>query len=329
VKPTIFLGAPALLEKIREKVFEKSRELGGFGGTVFNWSLKIASEFNLENPSLFHKIQHALADRMVFKKLRQIMGGEVRFIMAGGAAIPVEVMRFFWALDIPVYEGYGLSECHIISVNTSKAGIKFGTVGPLFGETQVELSDENEILAKNPYMLNGYYKDDALTASSFTADGYFRTGDKGEWDGRFLKVVGRVKDIFKIGTGRYISPEFVEKKINESRFIQQSIVIGFNRPFISALIVPAFEVLKAHSEEWSKLSDLELSTNSEVRKLLKSELKTSSADYMESERVQQFSVMAEPFSIEKGELTPSSKLKRLVIEDKYAELVSALYDNGN
>lgn len=327
VKPTIFLGAPALLEKIRETVFEKSHELSGFGGSIFNWALSVAPGYDLNKQSFGFKLQHLLADKLVFSKLRQIMGGRVRFIMAGGAAIPIEVMRFFWALDIPVYEGYGLSECHIISVNTAKAGVKFGTVGPLFGETEVKISSEGEILARNPYMLTGYYKDDVLTSSSFTSEGYFKTGDKGEWNGRFLKVIGRVKDIFKISTGRYISPEYVEKKINESRFIQQSIVIGFNRPYLTALIVPAFEMLKAHKPEWSKLTDRQLSERREVSELLASELKRSNREYMESERVQTFKVMEEPFSIEKGELTPSSKLKRLVIESKYENVISSLYDN--
>ena len=326
VKPTIFLGAPVLLEKIREKIFEKSKELNGIKAIVFNWALGIATNYSIEGKTK-NKIQYKIADKLIFSKLRQIMGGQVRFIMAGGAAIPNEVNRFFWALDIPVYEGYGLSECHIVSVNRDRAGIKFGTVGTLFGETEVLINENGEIVCKSPYMFKEYYKMKELTSQSFDKFGFFKTGDKGEWiDNKYLKVIGRVKDIFKIKTGRYISPAYVEKFINSSKYISQSIVIGANRSFISAIIIPAFEYYKTKHKQ-SNCTNKELLNNKHLVNIIQEEINITNKNFIKSEKIASFKLLEHNFTITKGELTPSSKLKRHIIEEKYQKTINNIYDN--
>ncbi len=328
VKPTIFLGAPVLLEKIREKIFEKSGTIAGMGGIIFKWALGLTDRFSLDGLSLPYRLQHALADRLVYAKLREVMGGRVRFIMAGGAAIPVEICRFFHAIDIPVFEGYGLSECHIISVNRNGAGVRFGTVGPLFGQTEVKLDATGEILCRSPYLFSGYYANEELTRASFDSEGFFHTGDKGEWvEGHYLRIIGRVKDLFKISTGRYISPDHVEKLLNGSSSVQQSIIIGANRTHISALVVPAFEYLRSSVKELAALSDAQLCAHPTVRAIIAKELEAVNAAFIESERIKRFHLLEAPFSIEKGELTPSSKLKRHTIEQAYHLQIDALYDH--
>lgn len=326
VKPSIFLGAPVLLEKIREKIFEKSKELSGVKSIIFNWALNIASNFSLEENTK-NSLQYKIANKLIFSKLRQIMGGKVRFIMAGGAAIPNEVNRFFWALDIPVYEGYGLSECHIVSVNRDNAGVKFGTVGPLFGETEVLINENGEIICRSPYLFKEYYKMKKLTSASFDKFGFFKTGDKGEWiDNKYLKVIGRVKDIFKIKTGRYISPSYIEKLINSSKLISQSIVVGANRPFVSAIIIPAFEYYKTKNK-LKKLTNKELLNDDKFVNNIQEEINLVNKNFIESEKIASFKILEDNFTIEKGELTPSSKLKRHIIEDKYEKLINNMYDN--
>ncbi|CAN5251872.1 long-chain fatty acid--CoA ligase [soil metagenome] len=324
VKPTIFLSAPILLEKVRNGILEKSKELTGFKKAMLTWALNQAAK-SKENQN---PIAQFVADKLAFGKLRGIMGGRVRFIMAGGAAIPEAINQFFWNIGIPVYEGYGASECHIVAVNSDKYGIQFGTVGPAFTDVSIKLATDGEVLCKSPYLFDGYYKMPELTAESFDAEGYFRTGDKGAMvDGKYLRITGRIKDIFKISTGRYIAPDYVEKQINNSVYIEQSLVVGNNKDYVAALIVPSFAQLKqsALSPAQAQLDDEEIVMLPTVRNLIQEELDRINQAFIESERVQRFELLPSAFSIENGDLTPSMKIKRIVVEGKYHKDIAALF----
>ena len=326
VKPSIFLGSPMLLEKVRLGIYEKVKTLPLVQKKIITWALKIAERDYKKNAK--STITTKIADLFVFKKLRQILGGNVRFIMAGGSALPINVLNFFWNIDIPIYEGYGLSECHIISVNNDQKGVLFGTTGPLFQDVEIVLDKENQILCRSLYLFKEYYKMPELTNESFDEFGFFKTGDCAEWkDNQFLIINGRIKELFKIQTGKYISPSTIEKNINNSKYINQSLVVGFNKPYIVVLIVPAFDVLR--SEFYQKLAldkDDNVNENEFLLALFNQIMETVNEPYLESEKIVKFKLLFKEFTIENGELTPSMKLKRLYLEDKHASLIEKMYE---
>lgn len=323
VKPTIFLGSPMLLEKVRLGIYEKIKAFTGLQKKIINWALQLA-ETDLKQKT----IQKKLANVLVFKKLRGIMGGKVRFIMAGGSAIPINVLNFFWNIGIPVYEGYGLSECHIISVNNDQKGVKFGTTGPLFEDVEVVIDENNQILCRSPYLFKEYYKMPDLTNESIDDFGFFKTGDCGEWiDNKFLVINGRIKELFKIQTGKYISPSFIEKKLNSSKYIHQSLVVGFNKPYIVALLVPAIDIIKNDfSDNLLFENNGNLKENAFLYSLFSQVIDSINDTFLESEKIVKFSLIFNVFSIESGELTPSMKLKRLYLEKKYTHLINKMYE---
>ncbi|MCB9365504.1 MAG: AMP-binding protein [Flavobacteriales bacterium] len=323
VKPTIFLGSPMLLEKVRLGIYEKVKSLSGIQKRIIAWALYLAETDLSQN-----LIQKKIADILVFKKLRGIMGGKVRFIMAGGSALPINVLNFFWNINIPIYEGYGLSECHIISVNNDQKGIQFGTTGPLFQDVEIVLDKDNQILCRSPYLFKEYYKMPELTKESFDEFGFFKTGDCGEWiDNKYLKINGRIKELFKIQTGKYISPSSIEKKLNSSKYIHQSLVVGFNKPYIVALLVPALNVLK---DEFSHELQIDEAGKLEVNEFLfnfyKQIMSSMNEGFIESEKIVKFKLLFNEFTIENGDLTPSMKLKRLHLENKFSELINEMYE---
>ena len=256
------------------------------------------------------------------------MGGQVRFIMAGGAAIPPEIMKFFWMAGIPVYEGFGMTECHVISVNCDKRGIKFATVGPLFRDVEVKMDEAGEVLCRSPYMFLGYYKMAEYSVTCFDGDGFFRTGDKGLLvDNKYLKIIGRLKDIFKTSAGKYVAPEVIEKRLNNSIYIEQCLVAGANEKFISVLIVPNFSNIKKFilGDSGVNLSSSEIVNDERVRNEIQRIIDEFNIDYSESEQIRGFKLLNEGFTIENGELTPSMKLKRHAIERKFKSTLEEIY----
>ena len=328
VKPTIFLGAPMLLEKVRLGIYEKSKTFSGLQKWVFSWALGLAEKDYVSGNGAFN-IQKYLADAFIFKRLRGILGGNVRFIMAGGASIPIKVLNFYWNIGIPVYEGYGLSECHIVSVNNDYSGVRFGTVGPLFKDVEVVIDNENQILCRSPYLFSGYYKMPELTNEHIDEFGFFKTGDCGYWvDNKFLVIKGRVKEIFKIQTGRYISPSVIEKHVNNSKYIEQSIVVGANKPYLVCIIVPAVEVLKEVIQEKLQTDgDGFLIETPELLELYRNEFLLINRNYLDSEKIVKFKIYMRGFSIDNGELTPSMKLKRSYLEEKFKDLINKMYED--
>ena len=329
IKPTIFLGSPMLLEKIRTGTIEKAGELKGISKTIFKGAIDFTSRYEPQAKlSLGAQLLGKFFDKIVYERIRGVMGGQVRFIMAGGAAIPPEIMKFFWMAGIPVYEGFGMTECHVISVNCDKRGIKFATVGPLFRDVEVKMDEAGEVLCRSPYMFLGYYKMAEYSVTCFDGDGFFRTGDKGLLvDNKYLKIIGRLKDIFKTSAGKYVAPEVIEKRLNNSIYIEQCLVAGANEKFISVLIVPNFSNIKKFilGDSGVNLSSSEIVNDERVRNEIQRIIDEFNIDYSESEQIRGFKLLNEGFTIENGELTPSMKLKRHAIERKFKSTLEEIY----
>ncbi len=329
-KPYLFTAVPRLLEKVFEKIMIEGQKLSGIKKSIFLWSVKIAEQFENTNISLWYKFKLAIADKLVYSKWRNAIGGNVKAIIVGSSACPVRLERIFTAAKMVVLEGYGLTETSpVISVNQyQKKGRKFGTVGPLLENMQVKIADDGEILCKGPSVMPGYYKNPVLTAEVFT-DGWFRTGDIGELDkDSFLKITDRKKEIFKTSGGKYVAPVPIENRMKESPFIEQMMVIGAERKFTSALIVPSRPNIKL----WCDQNKLRFSSNSasvndaKVIALYQSIINSFNVDFNHVEQVKKFTLLPEEWTIDGGELTPTGKMKRRIILEKYKAEIEKMYD---
>ncbi len=329
-KPYLFTAVPRLLEKVFEKIMIEGQKLSGIKKSIFLWSVKIAEQFENTNTSLWYNFKLAIADKLVYSKWRNAIGGNVKAIIVGSSACPVRLERIFTAAKMVVLEGYGLTETSpVISVNQyQKKGRKFGTVGPLLENVQVKIADDGEILCKSPSVMPGYYKNPVLTAEVFT-DGWFHTGDIGELDkDSFLKITDRKKEIFKTSGGKYVAPVPIENRMKESPFIEQMMVIGAERKFTSALIVPSYPNIKL----WCDQNKLRFSSNSasvndaKVIALYQSIINSFNVDFNHVEQVKKFTLLPEEWTIDGGELTPTGKMKRRIILEKYKAEIEKMYD---
>jgi len=329
-KPYLFTAVPRLLEKVFEKIMIEGQKLSGIKKSIFLWSVKIAEQFENTNTSLWYKFKLSIADKLVYSKWRNAIGGNVKAIIVGSSACPVRLERIFTAAKMVVLEGYGLTETSpVISVNQyQKKGRKFGTVGPLLENVQVKIDDDGEILCKGPSVMPRYYKNPLLTAEVFT-DGWFHTGDIGELDkDSFLKITDRKKEIFKTSGGKYVAPVPIENRMKESPFIEQMMVIGAERKFTSALIVPSHPNIKL----WCDQNKFRFSSNSaivndaKVIALYQSIINSFNADFNHVEQVKKFTLLPEEWTIDGGELTPTGKMKRRIILEKYKAEIEKMYD---
>lgn len=334
VKPNGFTTVPRVLEKVYDKIVAKGTALTGIKKLIFFWALNLGLRFQEpENNSLFYNLQLGLAKKLVFKKWQEALGGNIVAIISGGAALQTRLARVFWAANIPVLEGYGLTETSpVIAVNGLRRGeLKFTTVGKPLQSVTVKIGDDGEILCKGPNISIGYYKNDAATAEAIDKEGFFHTGDIGELtpDG-FLRITDRKKEMFKTAGGKYVAPQVLENKFMESTFIAQIMVIGENRRFPSALIIPAFEELKAwclHKKiAWT--SKEEIIKNKEVLDKYQRELDRLNVGFGHWEQVKRFILLPKEWSIEAGELTPKLSLKRKVILQRNELSIQTLYDEA-
>lgn len=331
VKPHIFTAVPRLLEKVFDKIMAKGDELRGIKRFLFFWAVRLAEEFEFKGKSWWYRFKLKIARKLIFSKWMEALGGEVKAIASGSAALQPRLARIFLAAGIPILEGYGLTETSpVISVNCLKKGIGIGTVGPLLNNVRVKFGSDGEILVKGPNVMMGYFNLPEATAETLTPEGWLKTGDIGEMvDDRFLKITDRKKEIFKTSGGKFIIPQAMENQFKESRFIEQIMVIGENQKFPAALIVPNF----AYVRDWAKrknlniegLSNEELAQHDEVRKRIKEEIDGFNKIYGHWEQIKKFRLLPQEFSIEGGELTPTLKLKRKIILEKYKDIVSEIY----
>lgn len=330
VKPHVFTAVPRLLEKVFDKIMLTGESLTGFKRRIFFWSVGVAEQYDTGKLGFWYKIKLGIARKLVFSKWQAALGGEVKAIASGSAALQPRLAQIFLAAGIPVLEGYGLTETSpVISVNCLKKGVRIGTVGPLIDGVKVKIAEDGEILVKGPNVMIGYYNLPDKTAEAIDPQGWFHTGDIGMFvDEIFLKITDRKKEIFKTSGGKYIIPQAMENTFKESRFIEQIMVLGEGQKFPSALIVPAFPFVK----EWASRKNLQVGTsNEEIAKSpdviarIQKEVDRINQGYGSWEKIKKFGLIAEEFGIGTGELTPTLKLKRKVILEKYKTVVDAFY----
>lgn len=331
VKPNLFTTVPRLLEKVYEKIMEKGSQLTGVKRKLFDWAVSLGSKYDvLKSGGLWYNIQLAIANKIIFKKWREALGGNIECIITGGAACQVRLLRVFNAAQIPIYEGYGPTEnSPVISVNCrKKGGTKFGTVGLVIEGQEVKLEADGEICVKGPSVMMGYYKRPDLTAETII-DGWLHTGDIGVFeDGKYLKITDRKKELFKTSGGKYVAPQPIENKMKESPFVEQMMIVGAEQKFVGALIVPSIPNLK----EWMQHKGIKFTTiedavhNPKVLDLYRELIDSFNTFFNHVEQVKKFELLPHEWTIDSGELTPTLKLKRKVIMEKYKDIVERIYN---
>ncbi len=331
VKPDCFTTVPRLLEKVFERIMTTGSQLTGIKRKLFFWSVKLGEQYDTPAAeSSSYKIQLNIANKLVFKKWREALGGNIKFIVTGGAACQVKLLRIFNAAKIPVYEGYGPTEnSPVISVNRRAAGYKnmLGTVGPVLDGVELRLADDGEICVKGTSVMKGYYKRPDLTAET-VIDGWLHTGDIGVLvDNKFLKITDRKKEIFKTSGGKYVAPQALENIFKSSPFIEQIMVIGEGKKFVSALIVPSFSYLRT----WMQLHNItytsngEAIKNAEVIRKFESVIDELNQQFNHVEQIKKFELLPAEWSLDTGEMTPKMSLKRKVVLEKFKDVIEKVY----
>lgn len=330
VKPQMFVTVPRLLEKVYDRIMQKGSELTGVKKKLFFWACGLGARYEINKKMGFwYDIQLSLANKLIFSKWREALGGNIICIVSGGAACQVRLIRIFTAAGVAIMEGYGLTETSpVISANRVEVKDRmFGTVGPLLSNVEVKIASDGEILCKAPSVMMGYYKRPDLTAEVMSG-GWFHTGDIGEIVAeRFLKITDRKKELFKTSGGKYVAPLAIESKLKESPYIEQIMIVGPERKFVGALIVPAF----AYLLEWCKLHNVKAGTNEEmirqpeVLAFYKEVVESYNKNFGHVEQIKKFELLPAEWTIDGGEMTPKLSLKRKVVTEKFGKLIEKIY----
>lgn len=330
IKPHIMTAVPRLLEKVYDKIIAKGADLGGIKQALFFWAVKVGLKYEPYGQNgWFYEKKLALARKLIFSKWKEGLGGNLKLIASGSAALQSRLARVFNAAEMCVMEGYGLTETSpVVSVNDMRdKGFKIGTVGKLIGNTEVKIETDGEICVKGPQVMMGYYKDPEKTAEVIK-DGYFHTGDIGEIDAEgFLKITDRKKEMFKTSGGKYVAPQVLENRFKQSRFIEQIMVIGEGEKMPAAFIQPNFEFV----QEWGKRHKLDLvdpeiiARHPKVIERFQEEVEAANEQFAKWEKVKQFRLTPGVWSVDEGHLTPTMKLRRKIIKDLYKDLYSQIY----
>ena len=332
IKPTLMTAVPRLFERIYSKILKNVESQPEKKQKIFYWAIETGREYVIAKREgkipIALSIKHKVADKLVFKKLRERFGGKIRFFISGGAALPREMGEFFEAFGVLVIEGYGLTESSPVIAANRPDDYKFGSVGKPFPGVEIKIAPDGEILARGPNIMKGYYKNKKETDATIK-DGWLYTGDIGVFDtDGFLLITDRKKHLFKTSAGKYIAPTPIENTFLGSKYIDQFILIGDSRMFLSALIVPDFEAVKeyADSHKIPYADEKDLAQNDEIYKLLENDMVQFQKKLANYERVRKFVLLDKPFTIDSGEITPSLKIKRKVVEEKYSELIDRMYE---
>jgi long-chain acyl-CoA synthetase len=331
VHPDVMTVVPRLVEKVYAKIYDKGASAGGIKTKIFMWALGLVENYEpFGEQSFSWKLKHKIADAIVFKKWREGVGGNMTCMVSGSAALSPRLNRMFWGAGIPILEGYGLTETSpVISVNSmNKEGFGIGMVGKPLENVDVKIAEDGEILVKGPNVMLGYYNNPEMTKEVMTEDGYFKTGDIGVFINGNLKITDRKKEIFKTSGGKYIAPQNIENDFKQSRFIEQLMVVGESEKMPCAIIQPSFENLMA----WGQSENVELPSSREelvkhpkVLELIQNDINLFNKKLGHWEQIKQFRLTPEEWSIDGGELTPTLKLKRKVIIEKYKNLYKEMY----
>ncbi|MFN3638617.1 MAG: AMP-dependent synthetase/ligase [Chloroherpetonaceae bacterium] len=332
VRPTIVVTVPRLFERIKSGLFKSVDSSPPAKKKLFYWALNVGyAHAKAKREKRFAPIlaaQYALADSLVLSKVKERFGGRLRYFISGGAALPKETGELFEALGITILEGFGLTETSPVTHVNRAHLVKYGTVGPPIHNVEHKIAPDGEILLRGPNVMKGYWRDEQATKEVIDEDGWFHTGDIGEIDeDNYLKITDRKKHIIVNSGGKNIAPLPIENLIASSPLVEQVVVIGEKRPFLSAIIVPNFDTLKTFADQngIKYESNLELMQKEEIKKLYDDLLRKISRDLASHEKVRRFLLVAEQFSIDKGEMTPTLKIKRKVVEQKFKDEIEALY----
>lgn len=333
VAPNLITGVPRVLEKIYDKIYSKGLELTGIKRILFFWAVALGLRYKPYGENgWWYEFQLKIARKLIFSKWKDAVGGKLELIACGSAALQPRLARIFGAAGIPIMEGYGLTETSpLVAINDLRNnGYKIGTVGKVIDKVTIKIAEDGEILCKGPNVMMGYYKEEELT-NEVLKDGYFHTGDIGEIDSEgFLKITDRKKEIFKTSGGKYISPQLLENAMKQSRFIEQIMVIGDGEKMPAAFIQPSFEFIKS----WGKLHQIEIGNsneeiivNTKVIERIQEEVTSLNEKFGSWEKIKRFELTPDIWSIESGHLTPTLKLKRKIVKEKYEILYNKIYNS--
>lgn len=334
VRPTLLVGVPRMFEKIYQRIQERAAESGKLKAALLAWSVSVAREYaqrvgkRASIPATL-KFKHWLAMKLVFSKWHQAFGGRMRLLLSGGAALPEDLACIYIGAGIPIIQGYGLTETSPVVTASSFEDYRVGTVGRAIPHVEIRIAEDGEIEVRGPNVMRGYYNKPEETRASFTDDGWFKTGDIGTIDADgFLRITDRKKELFKTSGGKYIAPAPIEQAIKGSRFVNQVVLVGAERKFPAALVVPVWEQL----ESYCKLKGIEVQSRSEMRRhpriidLLQRQIDGLTPNLARYEKIKKVALLENEFTIEGGELTPTLKIKRRVIDDKYRDVIEKLYE---
>ena len=331
VHPDGFTTVPRVIEKLYDKILLSGKQLTGAKKKLFFWAIDLGLRYELNGANgWFYEQQLKLANKLIFSKWREALGGNIKIIVSGGAALQPRLARIFYAAGIPISEGYGLTETSpVISVNHTKYPlIKFGTVGPVLDNVEVKIAEDGEILMRGPNLMKGYYKDPEKTKQVIDKDGWFHTGDIGELgEYNILKITDRKKEIFKLSTGKYVAPQLVENKFKESPFIDQLMVLGEGEKFAAAIISPDFEVLHkwATNNKINYRDNVDLIENQTVIDRIQKEVDRINATLGRHRQIKKFALTCKAWTTDTGELSPTLKLKRKQLKKVYKKKLDYLY----
>jgi len=333
VHPTMTAAVPRFYEKMYANILEKGHRATGLKRKIFDWALYVADEAAAwrafgKSVGISIKLQWWIANLLVYSKIREGLGGRIRTFSSGGAPLAPELAEFFWAIDVPVYQGYGLTEtAPVVSANLPSAN-KVGTVGRPIPNVQVRIAEDGEILVKGPCVMQGYYRKPDQTREVFTPDGWFCTGDIGMLDeDGYLIITDRKKELLKTSAGKFVAPAPIENSLKSSRFISNAIVVGDKRKFVSVLVVPNFPAIEAEARKSGRefTSATQMTNDLWVRDLLSREIERLTASLAQYEKPKRFTLLEQDFTYANGELTYTMKMKRRVIEERYQDLIHRLY----
>ena len=334
VKPDLFSSVPRVLERIYDKIIGKGKDLTGIKKSLFFWAVELGFKYKDTGNSAWYNFKLKIADKLIFTKWRDALGGNVKIIVSGSASLQPRLATIFWAAGMKVLEGYGLSETSpVITVNNlTRNQVRFGSVGPVMDDVEVKIAEDGEILSKGPNLMLGYFDDPKLTAEVIDKDGWFHTGDIGEFiDDIYLKITDRKKEMFKLSSGKYIAPQVLENRLKESLFVGNVMVIGLNQKFASALISPNFEFL----HEWASrhnikyIDNKELVNMPEVIKRFQKEVNEINKTLGQTEQVKRVRLVPDEWLPATGEMSQTLKLKRKVIAEKYTDLANEIFSADN
>lgn len=328
VKPFFIATVPRLLEKIHTGIKVKGQEMSGIKKQLYYWAINRAHDYDPENPpSGLGAVKHKLADKLIYSKIRELFGGRLLGFISGGAALSPDIFKFFNAVGLYCGQGYGLTETSPVISVTDTEHMRVGSSGRPLANVEVKIADDGEILTKGPHVMRGYYNNEEKTREVMTDDGWFKTGDIGKLEDNYLFITDRKKSVFKLSTGKYVAPQVIENKLTNSGFIDQAMVVGYKRKFCSALIVPDFGNIKKRLKDKGFAVPENMIEDDKIIERIQKEVDKVNRELSPWETVKKFTLLEKPFTIESGELTPTLKVKRSVVNERYQEEIDSMYED--